>query len=113
MHTVLELDIFLAAAKAAGMGDEELEDLRTEIARDPAGGDVMSGTGGCRKRRYRKRGTGKSGGYRVIVFYDGDDIPVVPITVFGKSEKSNLTKGERNMLAKLVERLAAGLRKQK
>ena len=34
------------------------------------------GTGGCRKVRIPRERGGKSGGYRVITFFGGDDVPV-------------------------------------
>ena len=92
------------------MSEEEQEALVDEIASNPKAGNVMKGTGGCRKFRYKKPGTGKSGGYRVVTFFGGYDIPVVLLTVFGKGEKDNLTKAERNDLNKLVERLEIQLR---
>jgi hypothetical protein len=51
-----------------------------------------------------KIGAGKSGGYRTITFYSGEICPVYLLTVFGKGEKSNLSKSERNALAKLARR---------
>jgi hypothetical protein len=44
------------------------------IAEDPLEGEIIPGTGGARKRRFAGRGRGKSGGYRVISFYAGDDV---------------------------------------
>jgi hypothetical protein len=63
----------------------------------------MQGTGGCRKIRLAGRGKGKSGGYRIIFAFGGVGIPVFLLTVFGKGEKDNLTKAERNDLAKLTK----------
>jgi hypothetical protein len=113
VHSVIETKAFLAAAKDAGMDEEEREALVTTIANNPRIGDVMQGTGGCRKRRYRKRGTGKSGGYRIISWFGGDDIPVVLLSVFGKNERANLSKAERNDVAKLTGQLRDSLRKKK
>lgn len=110
VQTVIETNAFLSAAKGAGMGDEEREALVSVIAGDPTAGVLIEGTGGCRKLRVRRPGSGKSGGYRVILFFGGSDIPVTLLTVFGKNEKANLTKAERNALASLVVRLKAGLR---
>ncbi|WP_447954342.1 type II toxin-antitoxin system RelE/ParE family toxin [Sphingopyxis chilensis] len=44
--------------------------------------------------RFAKPGKGKSGGYRVITYYAGDDVPVFLLTVFGKGEKVSLTMRE-------------------
>ena len=110
VQSVVQPKSFLAAAKAAGMSDEEREALVDFVAANPTAGDIIQGTGGCRKLRHRKPGTGKSGGYRVITFFDGDDIPVALLTVFGKNERDNLTKGERNALAVAVAQMAVELR---
>jgi len=75
VQTVIETRAFLAAAKDAGMNEEEREALVGLVARSPTAGDLMQGTGGCRKLRYKKPGTGKSGGYRVISWFGGGDIP--------------------------------------
>jgi hypothetical protein len=42
-----------------------------------------------------------------LPLYCGPGTPVFLITVFGKGEKANLTRGEANELAQLVKRLCA------
>ena len=110
MHTVLETPAYIAAARNAGMSAAEMVDVVSLLAADPQAGAIMPGCGGARKLRVRKPGTGKSGGYRVITYFAGDDVPVFLLTVFGKGEKDNLTKGERNALAQLTKILADALR---
>jgi hypothetical protein len=51
------------------MTDEELELAVVYLAENPEAGDIMPGTGGCRKVRIAKQGRGKSAGYRVITHY--------------------------------------------
>ncbi|WP_286018925.1 type II toxin-antitoxin system RelE/ParE family toxin [Candidatus Venteria ishoeyi] len=48
---------------------------------------------------------GKSGGIRVIYYFHNETIPLFLLSVFGKNEKANLSKSERNVLAKFTERL--------
>lgn len=110
MHTVCELKSFERAAKEAGLSDEEVSDLVIFIAKNPTSGDVMEGTGGCRKVRVRGRNTGKSGGYRTITFFTGNELPVFLITMFEKGEKVTLTKAQRNALAALTKELVAEYR---
>jgi hypothetical protein len=59
-----------------GLTEREREAVVETIANNPAAGDEISGTGGARKVRVAGRGKGKSGGYRVITFYSGKDLPV-------------------------------------
>ena len=102
MHTVVETESYLRDAKAAKMTEEERTAAVDLVAADPEVGDVMQGTGGVRKVRLAGRGKGKSGGYRIVYFFGGGDIPIYLLTVFGKGEKANLTQGERNALRSLV-----------
>jgi hypothetical protein len=106
VHAVCETHAFRRAAAHSGMSDDEVFTLITYLAEYPAAGDEISGTGGCRKVRWAGRGKGKSGGYRTITFYSGSMCPVYLITVFGKGEKANLTKAERNALAKIAKAIA-------
>jgi hypothetical protein len=46
------------------------------IGSEPQKGERMEGTGGARKIRFAGRGKGKSGGYRAISYFAGEDVPV-------------------------------------
>lgn len=101
----METQAYLVAAKVAGMTEAEREGVVSLLANDAQAGEVMQGIGGCRKVRIAGRGKGKSGGYRVITAFGGGQIPVFLLTVFSKGEKDNLSRSERNELAKLTARL--------
>jgi len=77
------------------------------LAANPKAGDLMQGTGGVRKLRWGRAGRGKSGGVRVIYYFHSDAMPLYLLTVFGKNERANLSKAERNELAGLVRMLKA------
>jgi len=103
MHTVCELHSFCKAADDAGMSGDEVTILVAYLAEHPTAGNEMAGTGGCRKLRWAGRGKGKSGGYRIITFYTGYEVPIFLITVFSKGERANLSKNEQNMLAVITK----------
>ena len=105
MQGVVETKAYIAAAKDAGMSEEEMQAVVDAVAAKPQAGVVMPGCGGARKLRVAREGSGKSGGYRVITYYGGRDIPVFLLTVFGKHERANLSGAERNALAALTKRL--------
>jgi hypothetical protein len=107
MHTVVLNPIFQTAAKAAGMTDAELDDLVNFLARNPKAGVPVQGTGGIRKFRFAKTGGGKSGGYRVFSYYAGLEWPVFLWTIISKSQSENLSKAERNALAKMTAQIIA------
>jgi hypothetical protein len=98
VHSVAESVDFRAQARRAGMSPDEIDDLVSYLAADPTAGDVVVGTGGARKVRFAKRGGGKRGGYRVITFYTGSELPVFLIAVFSKGQRIDLSGAERNAI---------------
>ena len=106
MHTVIETPQFQDDAKRAGCGEDEIGAIVSAIAANPKVGDLIKGTGGARKVRFRRPGKGKSGGYRVITYFGGDDIPVFLIAMFAKGERANLSEAERNELRKILKPIA-------
>jgi hypothetical protein len=102
---------FQIDAKTTGITTDEITDLITYLAATPDAGDMMVGTGGARKLRWRRPGSGKSGGYRVVTFFAGRDVPVFLLNVFTKGDRANLSPAERNALAAILPRLAAAYRK--
>jgi hypothetical protein len=102
MHTVVETPVFIRSADNAGITEEERHFIVTTLANDPDAGNVIPGTGGARKIRFAARGKGKSGGYRVITFFSGADIPVFLLDIYVKGEKINLTRMERNILKRIL-----------
>jgi hypothetical protein len=73
----------------------------------------MEGTGGVRKLRWGRGGQGKSGGVRIIYYFHDEVMPLYLLTLFAKGDQSNLTKGERNELAELVNLLVHAWKRKK
>lgn len=69
------------------------------------------GFGGARKLRWRRPGTGKSGGYRIITYFAGRDVPVFLLTVFTKGERANLSDADRNAIRDTLPSLLRPYRK--
>ena len=104
MLTVVELPEFIKRSSRL-LKEDERKNLVNYLASHPAAGVVMKGAGGIRKLRWKKEGTGKSGGVRVIYYFYNEQYPLFLLTVFQKSEKVNLSQAERNELAKLTRLL--------
>jgi hypothetical protein len=111
MQVVIETPAYLADAKALGLSEDERRSIVDYVAQTADAGDEMKGTGGARKIRFAGRGKGNSGGYRVVTFYVGDDIPVFLLSIFSKGEKTNLSQAERNELKQILGSLAEAYRK--
>ncbi len=111
LHAVIETPDFLADADDALLTAADRTMIVNHFAKNPADGVMIKGTGGARKVRFGGRGKGKSGGYRVISYYDGDDTPVFLLNVFSKGDKVDLSQAERNELRKELEGLAEDYRR--
>ena len=102
--TVVETGRFLKDADRL-MPEAERAELVEFIAANPESGDLIPETGGVRKLRWALPGGGKRGGARVIYYFHNESLPVFLLAAYGKSEKANLTKAERNAIGKLVPML--------
>jgi hypothetical protein len=102
MQTVVETPTYLKAAEKL-FRVQEREGIVAMVASDPECGEVIQGTGGFRKVRVGRGGMGKQGGGRVIYILRNESFPVFLITAYGKNEKANLSKKERNDLAKIAD----------
>jgi hypothetical protein len=103
--------MYLADAKDAGMDAEEREAVVLSLSVNPFAGDMMAGTGGARKFRFKRPGTGKSGGYRIIFYDAGEDVPLFLLNVFTKGDRANLSKAEQNTLRAILSRMGETYRK--
>ncbi|MEP6704134.1 MAG: addiction module toxin RelE [Acidobacteriota bacterium] len=81
--------------------------LQSDLVRNPLLGDLMEGCAGARKGRVGNKGasTGKSGAFRYVYVYVEIAGTIYLLHFFGKNEKANLSKAERNVVAKLVREL--------
>jgi hypothetical protein len=104
VQTVVETRHYAARAEKL-LSENERNELIDVVARYPLRGDVLAGTGGLRKVRFARSGRGKSGGVRAVYYYHSGERPIYLLEIFGKNEKANLTKAERDALAKVVAEL--------
>ncbi len=104
MQTIVELPEFQKRALNL-LKSEEKVSIINYLSLHPQSGDLLQGSGGIRKLRWSAQGRGKSGGVRVIYYYHNGSVPLFLLSVFGKGEKANISKAERNELAKLTQLL--------
>ena len=79
--------------------------MKVFLALNPEEGEVIPGLRGMRKLRWQANQKGKSGGARVIYFFYNKQIPVFLLDIYSKSEKSDLSSGEKKLLNKMVDEL--------
>ena len=72
-------------------------------AKDPLAGVVVRDSGGIRKARWSRKGSGKSGGVRVIYFTRLAEGEVVLLTLYAKSKTDNLTGAKLKEIRRALE----------
>jgi hypothetical protein len=95
------------------MSDGERALLVDYLASNPATGDLIPGTGGVRKLRWRLEGRGKRGGARVIYFYHDAGIPLFALTAFAKNERADLSQQDRNDFRQLTALLVKAFKRRR
>jgi hypothetical protein len=113
MHTIVEASTYLSDAKHAGLDQSDRDRVIDFIARNPSSGDVIQGSNGARKVRIARRNSGKSGGFRILSAYFGEDFPVVLLAVYGKNERSNISKSDLHALSNLLVDLKSEMRRER
>jgi len=71
--------------------EEERGAFASYLAKNPEAGDVVPESGGMRKVRWSRAGSGKSGGVRVIYYTRLSNGQIVLLTLYAKSKTDNLT----------------------
>lgn len=99
--SVVETPEFIQAATKL-LSEQERFDLVDFLARNPAAGDLVPGTGGVRKLRWGLEGRGKRGGARIIYFYHGVDMPVIALTAYAKNQREDLSQQNCNKMKQLT-----------
>jgi len=103
MFTVIETPIFSKLCLDYWT-DDERGAFASWIAANPESGDVIPGSGGCRKVRWSRAGSGKRGGVRVIHYNQLANGRIYLLLIYAKSAKDNVPA---NVLLKIKEALHA------
>ena len=104
MITVAETEPFQKKVSRL-LSEDERAELIAYLSMHPNSGVLIQGTGGIRKLRWARSGRGKSGGVRIIYYFHSEYMPLYLLTLFGKSEKANLSMEEKHILSKAVKEL--------
>ena len=89
MFTIAETELFKRDA-ADIWSDEERIEFCVWLAANPEAGDVIPGSGGCRKVRWARPGMGKRGGARVIYFNRMDEGVIWLLVIYAKAVRGNI-----------------------
>ncbi|WP_432380878.1 type II toxin-antitoxin system RelE/ParE family toxin [Duganella sp. P38] len=106
MHTIVELADFTRLWPRYWL-EEDYNEFIGYLAANPFAGVVIPNTGGVRKVRWGKKGSGKSGGVRVIYFTRNALGEIILITIYAKSVTANLTPANLKDLRHDYEKISA------
>ncbi len=102
--TVVETLQFMRQTEDVWTEAERLEFV-DYIARNPEAGDVIPETSGVRKVRWRRQGSGKRGGVRVIYFYHNSATPLFLLMVYAKAVREDVAPEAKKALAEFAARI--------
>jgi len=89
MYTLIETPLFSADAKGIWTEGERGE-FCAWLAQNPEAGDVIPGSGGCRKVRWARQGSGKRSGVRVIYFNRLDSGVIYLLVIYAKAVRGTI-----------------------
>ena len=102
MFTVVETSMFQKQWPLY-WSEEERGEFAAYIAEFPSAGDVVPHSGGIRKVRWRRAGTGKSAGVRVIYFTRTAEEEVVLLLMYAKAKTDNITGPKLKEIRRVLE----------
>ena len=106
MHTIIETEDF-EKLWPLYWTEKEHDAFATFLAKKPNAGDVVRGSGGVRKVRWTRSGSGKSGGVRIIYFNRLANGEIWLIFIYAKSKRDSIDgsvlKELKNEIEKTIE----------
>jgi len=93
MQTIVETEVF-ERLWPLYWTENERDNFCAFISKNPNAGDMVRGSGGIRKVRWSRQGSGKSGGVRVIYFNRMVNGEIWLILIYAKSKLDSI-KGDQ------------------
>ena len=72
------------------LDDGEYAELQEFMMQNPEAGNIVRGSGGVRKLRWRREGAGKRGGLRVIYFVRNQPNEFWMLALYAKAKQENV-----------------------
>ena len=84
------------------IGDDGIFDIQVYLLDQPDVGDIIPGSGGCRKLRWAAKGHGKRGGARVIYYWVTPDDRILLLDIYAKNEAEDLSAARLQQLKRKI-----------
>jgi mRNA-degrading endonuclease RelE of RelBE toxin-antitoxin system len=104
--TFIETPVFTELVPGL-LDDDDYQQMQEHLLIYPTAGDVIVGSAGCRKLRWRVSGRkgGKSGGMRVIYYFRGASDQIIFLLAYDHRSVDDLTPAQKRQLAAVVRQL--------
>ncbi|VAW69285.1 mRNA interferase YafQ [hydrothermal vent metagenome] len=99
---ILETPVFTRQITAL-ISDDSYAELQQAIRLEPESGNIISGSGGLRKIRWKAEGRGKRGGIRVIYYWYVPGEQIYMLLAYAKNQQTDLSPEQKQVLKQLVE----------
>ncbi len=107
MHTIVETDEF-GHLWPLYWTQKEYEGFQEYLSSNPNAGDVVRGSGGVRKVRWTRQGSGKSGGVRVIYFNRLANGEIWLVYIYAKSKLDSISGEQLRKVKNEIEKTIDG-----
>ncbi len=105
---IVRLPPYLRAMRKMGFSVAEMANVETDIAFSWRTHPIIQGLKGVRKARIARRGTGKSGGGRVVYYVSLREDALLMLAAYAKSAKADLSSDDRRAILRSVSQLTGG-----
>jgi hypothetical protein len=102
VFTFIESSVFERLC-ALYLDDDEYAELQQFMMETPDAGQVVPGSGGVRKLRWKRKGMGKRGGLRVIYYVRYQPNEFWMLTLYAKAKQDNVPAHVLKQLKEVFE----------
>jgi len=86
------------------LSDDDYRALQSYLLQKPDAGAIVRGSSGVRKVRWSAEGKGKSGGVRVMYYWQKSDHEIWMLTLYSKSERASISGHILKQIAEAINR---------
>ena len=99
---IIETSVFTRCVKEL-LSDDQYAELQAALVVRPDAGNLIPGSHGLRKLRWKIDGGGKRGGIRIIYYWLTADDQLYMLYAYSKTESKDLTRQQIKRLAEIVK----------
>jgi hypothetical protein len=100
---IIETSVFTRIIRSL-LNDDDYHQLQRVLVQYPDIGELIPGSGGLRKVRWKIEGKGKRGGIRVIYYWMAADNQIWMLYAYPKNRQTDLDREQLKILRDIVAR---------